>query len=225
MKNIININSCSFKYPHAKYNTIGIERLSIKEGEHIFLRGKSGSGKSTLLNLLCGVIEPQQGSIEILGKDITNLSASQRDSFRGDNFGIIFQQLNLLPYLNVYENIELPLRFSKQKALHTTTKEIEYLLDSLEIPHAIREKKAMNLSVGEQQRVAVARALVGKPQIIIADEPTSALDSEVKERFMQLLFKQVDTQNSTLVFVSHDKELSSYFKTVYEFDDINGKRL
>ena len=95
----------------------------------------------------------------------------------------------------------------------------------MEIPHAIREKKAMNLSVGEQQRIAVARALVGKPQIIIADEPTSALDSEVKERFMQLLFKQVDTQNSTLVFVSHDKELSSYFKSVYEFDDINGKRL
>jgi len=226
MKNIIDINSCSFKYPRALQESINIQKLTIKEGEHIFLRGRSGSGKSTFLNLLCGVIEPQQGSIEILGTDITKLSASQKDSFRGDNMGIIFQQLNLLPYLSVEENISLALNFSKQKSsnIKDIKKEIDYLLDSLQLSHAMKDKKAMNLSVGEQQRVAVARALIGKPKIIIADEPTSALDNDVKEKFMELLFKQVDTQNSTLVFVSHDKGLSPYFKTVYDFDEINGAK-
>jgi len=116
MKNIININSCTFKYPNTLKDILNIKDLSIKEGEHIFLRGKSGSGKSTFLNLLCGVIEPQHGKIDILGTDITALSASQKDRFRGDNFGIIFQQLNLLPYLSVEENISLACRFSKQKA-------------------------------------------------------------------------------------------------------------
>jgi len=224
MKNIIDINSCIFKYPHAITNTINIEKLTIKEGEHVFLRGRSGSGKSTLLNLLTGVIEPQKGTIEILDTDITKLSVSQKDRFRGDNFGIIFQQLNLLPYLSVGENISLACGFSREKLsnIKDIKQEIDFLLDTLQIPHAMKEKMAMNLSVGEQQRVAVARALIGKPKIIIADEPTSALDNEVKEKFMQLLFKQVDAQDSTLVFVSHDKELSSYFDSVYDFDDING---
>jgi len=224
MKNIIRINSCSFRYLNAVQDIINIKNLTIKEGEHVFLRGKSGSGKSTFLNILTGVIEPQQGSIEILGRDITTLSVSQRDKFRGDNFGIIFQQLNLLPYLSVEENISLACAFSQQKSLNIK-KEINYLLDALEIPHLLRVKKAMNLSVGEQQRVAVARALIGKPKIIIADEPTSALDNDVKEKFMELLFKQVNAQNSTLVFVSHDKGLSSYFESVYDFDEINGVEL
>jgi len=223
MKNIININSCIFKYPHAVKNTVNIENLTIKDGEHIFLKGKSGSGKSTLLNLLTGVIEPQSGSIKILDTDITTLSASQKDRFRGDNFGIIFQQLNLLPYLSVEENISLACGFSQKKSsnIKDIKKEIDFYLDSLKIPHAMKTKKAISLSVGEQQRVAVARALIGKPKIIIADEPTSALDDEVKDEFMKLLFKQVDSQGSTLVFVSHDKSLSKYFESVYNFDDIN----
>jgi len=224
MKNIINISSCTFRYPHAVKNTINIKKLIIKDGEHVFLRGKSGSGKSTFLNLLSGVIEPQGGSIEILGVDLTKLTASQKDRFRGDNFGIIFQQLNLLPYLSVEENISLACGFSKQKLsnIKDIKQEVNLLLDTLQIPHAMKDKKAMSLSVGEQQRVAVARALLGTPKIIIADEPTSALDNDVKEKFMQLLFKQVDAQGSTLVFVSHDKELSSYFDNVYDFDEING---
>ncbi len=223
MKNIIHIDSCSFKYPHATKNTINIKSLSIKEGEHIFLRGKSGSGKSTFLNLLTGVVEPQHGSIKILGTDITTLSASEKDRFRGDNFGVIFQQLNLLPYLSVEENISLACGFSQKKSFNIKDikKEVCFYLESLQIPHAMKTKKAMSLSVGEQQRVAVARALIGKPKIIIADEPTSALDSGVKDEFMKLLFEQVNSQGSTLVFVSHDKELSRYFESVYDFDEIN----
>ena len=223
MKNIININKCTFKYQENDKNIIDIKTLSIKEGEHVFLRGRSGSGKTTFLNLLSGVLEPQHGDIEILGKDITTLSASQKDRFRGDNFGMVFQQFNLLPYLSVEENIALSCKFSQQKSKNVKDikKEIEYLLDVLEIPQNLKSKKAMNLSVGEQQRVALARALIGKPKIIIADEPTSALDDDRKEKFMQLLFKQVNVQNSTLIFVSHDKNLSSSFESVYDFDEIN----
>jgi putative ABC transport system ATP-binding protein len=223
MKNIININSCNFKYPNSNKNIVEIDSLSIKNAQHIFLRGKSGSGKSTFLDLLTGVIEPQSGSIEVLGVDITTLSTSQKDIFRGDNYGIVFQQFNLLAYLSVKENILLGSKFSKQKSqnINNLEKEIDLLLEALELPVEMKSKKAMQLSVGEQQRVAVARGLLGRPKIIIADEPTSALDSETKDKFMQLLFKQVNAQNSTLIFVSHDAELSSYFENIYDFNEIN----
>ncbi len=223
MNNIININSCKFKYTNSNKNIIDIKSLSIQRGEHIFLRGKSGSGKSTFLNLLSGVLTPDSGTIEILSKDISLMSSSQKDRFRGDNFGTIFQQLNLIPYLSVEENISLACEFSKQKSQNVVnlTLEIETLLNALELPLEFKSKKAMTLSVGEQQRVAVARALIGKPKIIIADEPTSALDSDSKEKFMQLLFKQVELQGSTLIFVSHDIDLASYFNRVYDFSEIN----
>ncbi len=223
MNNIININSCNFKYPNATHNIINIESLTINRGEHIFLKGKSGSGKSTFLNLLSGVLEAQHGDIEILGVNVKSLSNSQKDKFRADNYGIIFQDLNLLPYLSVRENISLACGFSKVKAnnIQNITKEINVLLDALEFPHAKKDVKAMQLSVGEQQRVAVARALLGKPKIIIADEPTSALDSDAKDKFMRLLFAQVKAQGSTLIFVSHDNELANYFEHVYDFSEIN----
>ncbi len=223
MSNIINIDSCNFKYQHSIESIIEIDVLTIKSGEHIFLRGRSGSGKSTFLNLLTGIIEPQSGTIDVLGVDIATLSATQKDRFRGDNYGTIFQQFNLIPYLSVEENISLVSRFSKQKSqnIKNLTEEIDSLLDALEVPSEMKRKKAMELSVGEQQRVAVARALLGNPKIIIADEPTSALDSDTKDKFMQLLFKQVNAQGSTLVFVSHDTQLSSYFKRVHDFSEIN----
>jgi len=223
MNNIININSCKFKYDGSEKNIVDIESLIIKSGEHIFLRGKSGSGKSTFLNLLTGVLEAQSGTIEILFQEMTSMSRSEKDRFRGDNFGTIFQQLNLIPYLSVEENIILACQFSKHKleSIVDMGAEIESLLNALELPLSLKSKKAMSLSVGEQQRVAVVRALIGKPKIIIADEPTSALDSDTKGKFMQLLFNQVEAQGSTLVFVSHDSELSSYFERVYDFSEIN----
>ncbi len=217
---MINISTCQFAYE--KSSIIDIDSLNIKEGEHLFLHGKSGSGKSTFLNLLCGVLVPTSGSIEVNSTKIELLSASERDSFRADNYGTIFQQFNLLAYLSVKENISLACGFSKEKTsnIKNMNEEIKSLLDALELNVDI-SRPAMNLSVGEQQRVAVARALIGKPKIIIADEPTSALDSSSKSSFMNLLFRQVDAQKSTLIFVSHDKSLSSGFKTVYDFEEIN----
>ena len=223
MNNIININSCIFKYQNTNKTVINIKDMHIQKGEHVFIMGKSGSGKSTLLNLLSGVLEPQEGSIEILGVDITKLSSSQKDKFRANNLGIIFQELNLLPYLSVKENISLASQFSKEKSnnIKNIDNEIDFLLNKLEIPKEYKNKKTMDLSVGEKQRVAVARALIGKAKIIIADEPTSALDDDIKKKFIELLVKQANEYNSTLIFVSHDKSLSSYFSQVYNFDDIN----
>lgn len=224
MQNIIEITSCEFTYPKNKQKTLDINSLHVKSGEHIFLHGKSGSGKTTFLNVLCGIIEPDKSDINILGTDFSKLTTAQKDTFRADNYGTIFQQFNLLPYLSVKENISLACGFSKQKSLQVKDmdEEIKRLLDSLDLNPKYLHSPAMNLSVGEQQRVAVARALIGAPKLIIADEPTSALDNDTKERFMKLLFAQVEAQNSTLLFVSHDKTLSSHFETHYDFAQMNG---
>lgn len=217
---MIHIASCKFKYD--KEIVVDMNSLKIQEGEHLFLHGKSGTGKSTFLNLLCGVLEPTSGEIEVFKTKLGLLSHAQKDKFRADNYGTIFQQFNLLPYLSVEENIALACEFSKLKTsqVKNIKQEIASLLEALELSVDLKIS-AMYLSVGQQQRVAVARALIGKPKIIIADEPTSALDSDTKERFMQLLFRQVEAQNSTLIFVSHDKSLASNFGRVIDFSDIN----
>lgn len=217
---MINIPTCQFMYD--KKPIVDITSLEIKDGEHLFLYGKSGSGKSTFLNLLCGILTPKAGRIEVLGEDLKSMNATQRDKFRADNFGAIFQEFNLLPYLSVEKNIALSCDFSKTKAanVRNVKQEIKSLLDALELD-VDPSTQAMKLSVGQQQRVAVARALIGQPKIIIADEPTSALDSDSKDSFMKLLFKQIEAQNSTLIFVSHDKSLSKNFTNVHDFAQIN----
>ncbi len=221
--NIIEIASCIFKYPQSQRIILDINPFHVRSGGHLFLHGKSGSGKTTFLNILCGITEPLKSDIKILETNFSNLSPSQKDRFRADNYGTIFQQFNLLPYLSVKENIALACGFSKQKAYHVSDmeEEIERLMIALDLTSTLLNKQAMHLSVGEQQRVAVARALIGAPKIIIADEPTSALDSDAKESFMKLLFTQIEAQDSTLLFVSHDKGLSSYFQADYDFSQFN----
>lgn len=222
-ENIIKIASCVFRYPQNDKVILDINPLHVRDGGHLFLHGKSGSGKTTFLNILCGIVEPQKSDIKILGTDFSSLTPSQKDRFRADNYGTIFQQFNLLPYLSVKENIALSCGFSKQKALHVSDleEEIQRLMQALNLSSRLLNKQAMHLSVGEQQRVAVARALIGSPRIIIADEPTSALDSDAKESFMELLFTQIEAQGSTLLFVSHDKGLASYFESEYDFSTFN----
>ena len=213
---MIHISTCQFGYD--KKIVLDIESLHIKEGEHIFLHGKSGSAKSTFLNLLCGVLEVACGTIEVMKTEFSSLSLSQKDRFRAENFGVIFQQFNLLPYLSVEENIALACGFTKSKKV--SKEEIKNLLDALELSVDLNTP-AMKLSVGQQQRVAVARALISRPKIILADEPTSALDSDAKESFMRVLFDQASACGATLIFVSHDKSLASHFDTVYNFATLN----
>ncbi len=222
---VLNLQDVEFGY--GKSDTlIHVDALHIKRGESVFLRGPSGSGKSTLLGLIGGVLRPRSGRIEICGTDITTLSSGQRDKIRADHLGIIFQQLNLLPYLNIIQNVTLPCRFSaarmlrasQDKSINQTAHE---LVGDLGIDNVLVDRKVGKLSIGQQQRVAVARALIGGPDLIIADEPTSALDSENRDRFIELLDTQRKRFECSLLFVSHDLSLAKHFDRSIDLTALN----
>lgn len=210
---IISLSELKFKWKPNLPLTVNIKELSISKGEKVFIYGPSGSGKTTLLGLFGGVLFSSSGSLKILGYELDKLSDGERDQFRADHIGFIFQQFNLIPYLNVIENVLLPLRFSKRKEASTpnSLNAAKELLSKLEIPRTHFEKKIFELSVGQQQRVAAARAMIGSPEIVIADEPTSALDLELRDTFVKVLEDLVASCGSTLVFVSHDHSLSRLF--------------
>jgi putative ABC transport system ATP-binding protein len=201
-----------------------IPEFEILTGERLFLFGSSGSGKTTLLGLLAGVLEARQGSIEVLGKELTRTSRADRDAFRGAHIGYIFQLFNLIPYLNVLENITLPCRLSRERrerlngvAIESAAKELG---ERLSIGGLLRES-VIALSVGQQQRVAAARALLGAPELIIADEPTSSLDADHREQFINVLFALAQPARTTIVFVSHDRRLEPLFDRSLALSDIN----
>ncbi len=208
----------NLKFAWGEKFSIIIDNLAIATGEHIFLQGPSGSGKTTLLGLIGGILEPSQGKIELIGRNICELTGSERDTFRADHIGFIFQMFNLLPYLSVLENVALPCRFSKIRAKKAedaggVKAEARRLLFNLGLStDSILNRPVVELSVGQQQRVAAARALIGSPEIIVADEPTSALDAETRSTFIDLLFHEVNqTKDTTVFFVSHDSSLATKF--------------
>lgn len=228
----IELTDLTFCWKESKNAVINIPSLKINTGSSLFIQGASGSGKSTLLNLITGVLSPNQGTISILSNKITNQSSKQRDQFRADHFGIIFQQFNLIPYLNVLENISLPCMFSKRRSTRvevdneTINEQACRLLNGLDLnARDIGSRNITELSTGQQQRIAVARALIGSPEIIIADEPTSALDADSTKSFMDLLFEQIEKTNSTLIFVSHDKSLNNNFDRCISIDELNTANL
>lgn len=223
---MIELNNIQFSWKETLI--LNIEHLHIKANEKVFIQGLSGSGKSTLLNLMAGVIIPQKGKVIINNKHLSTMKNSQRDNFRANHIGVIFQQFNLIPYLNLIENIILPCKFSlsrKEKALKsskTLEEEAIRLLHNLGIDSSsILLRSVSELSIGQQQRVAIARALIGSPEIIIADEPTSALDSEHKTSFVKMLFDECEKENITLVFVSHDESLKRHFQRCIKLSTIN----
>lgn len=203
---------------------LDIADFRVQRGERLFLQGPSGSGKSTLLGLLGGVLVQQRGRIQILGTDLAGLGGAARDRFRADHIGIIFQQFNLLPFLNVVENVTLACRFSPRRAQRVGDASVEAgrLLRALGLdPAQLLAQSARNLSVGQQQRVAAARALIGAPEILIADEPTSALDTDTRAAFLDLLFAECERAGTTLLFVSHDTNLAPLFTRALALADIN----
>lgn len=214
----ISMQDVKFQWAKADSPTVNIKKWRIDKGQSVFLYGRSGSGKSTLLNIIAGILEPQQGSVNILGQDITHLSQVQKDRFRARHMGVIFQQFNLIPYLSVVDNIQLSQTFSTAKR---TKADMVHLIEQLGLSTDLLQRKANQLSIGQQQRVAVARALHHQPEIIIADEPTSALDTETRDEFIELLLQQAKTNNSTVLFVSHDKSLACYFDQVIDLQELN----
>ena len=216
-----------YRWPGSRNDCLAIDRLHIDAGHSVFLHGPSGSGKSTLLGLLAGVLLPSRGQIRLLGTDWAALSGARRDAFRADHVGYIFQQFNLLPYLSVLDNVLLPCRFSALRrqradaAAGSARAGAEALLQRMGLSQALWERPAARLSVGQQQRVAAARALLGRPELVIADEPTSALDAALRDSFMALLLQQCRDAGSTLVFVSHDERLAVQFDTTLALAQIN----
>lgn len=203
---------------------LDIPSFEVTAGEKVFLFGPSGSGKTTLLGVMAGVLAGYTGTVEVLGRNLASLSGSKRDAFRGSHLGYIFQLFNLIPYLSVVENITLPCRLyaerrarlkgvSLEEAAHVVAKRLG--IDPL------LSRRVTDLSVGQQQRVAAARALLGDPELIIADEPTSSLDYDHRERFLELLFESCKAAGSTLLFVSHDRSLMDLFDRRLSLPEFN----
>ncbi|WP_422127929.1 ABC transporter ATP-binding protein [Vibrio hannami] len=225
---VVTLSDISFSWNEKQDPTLLFDQLTISQKEHVFIKGPSGSGKSTLLSLLTGILSPQQGNVSILGTDIAKLKQNQRDSFRADHIGYIFQQFNLLPYLSVLENVVLPCHFSKlrkTRAGDDIKATANHLLERLHLSKNLLEKPVAELSIGQQQRVAAARALIGQPELLIADEPTSALDFDNRTAFIELLMEEAENANSTLVFVSHDPTLESMFHRSIHLNELNYKAL
>jgi putative ABC transport system ATP-binding protein len=225
---VVELSCVRFSWSVAPRFVIDIRTLKIARGEHVFLRGPSGSGKSTLLSLLAGVITPMEGTVRLLGQNIGALGGGARDRFRADHIGFIFQMFNLIPYLSVVENVCLPCGFSprrKQRAERgsgTVQAEAVRLLEHLDMGSAAElDRPVTELSVGQQQRVAAARALIGAPELVIADEPTSSLDADRRAAFLDLLFRECAQERATLIFVSHDASLAPLFDRAIQLADIN----
>lgn len=219
----VELSQVRFAY-RADNHVLVIDQLKIRRGETVFLHGPSGSGKTTLLGLLAGVLQATSGRVNVLGADFSTLTSGARDAFRARHLGYVFQMFNLIPYLSVRENILLPVRLDAARrarlgatGLHRAAADIAGELDIAEF----LDKPIGELSVGQQQRVAAARALIGAPELIIADEPTSALDTDRREQFLQLLFASCQRASATLVFVSHDHTLMPLFSRTVSLAEIN----
>lgn len=203
---------------------LDIPRLWVERGSSVLLRGISGGGKSTLLGLLAGVLLPGKGRVEVAGHALQDMGGAARDRFRADQLGVIFQQFNLLPFLTVRDNIALGLRFSRLRSARISgplDAEIARLLQALQLNPELMQRRAGTLSVGQQQRVAAARALIGRPTLLLADEPTSALDREAASAFLQLMSAQCQAAGTTVLVVSHDDSLQPLFDRTISLTEIN----
>lgn len=224
MNNVLDVQNLVFRWPGARGFTLSIPSLRMAKGETLYLRGASGSGKSTLLSAIAGVVDLPADTVVVDGVDVGRLRGGARDRFRADHLGILFQLFNLLPWLSAVENVLLPCRFSAQRRERagpspavTAARLLAEL--GLEAP-AVQRAPAAELSVGQQQRVAAARALIGSPALVLADEPTSALDESAKGVFVDLLLRECAAAGSGLLFVSHDRSLESHFDRSLALDDL-----
>ncbi len=222
MRPVIALDDVQFGY--GRRLVLDVPRLWIEQGSSVLLRGISGGGKSTLLGLLAGVLLPGKGSVEVAGHALQAMRGAARDRFRADHLGVIFQQFNLLPFLSVRDNIALGLRFSRlrsERISGSVDAEIVRLLRALQLDPALMQRRAGTLSAGQQQRVAAARALIGRPALLLADEPTSALDREAATAFLQLISAQCRAAGTTVLVVSHDDSLQPLFDRTIALSEIN----
>ena len=214
----IHIQQLHFHYPSGDFR-LHIPQFDIAKGEKVAVIGPSGSGKTTLLNLLAGIITPVEGDIGIGEVRVDELSDSERRDFRITSIGFVFQDFELLDYLNVFDNILHPYRITRALVLDGEVKSrATALADKMGIGDKLK-RKANDLSQGEKQRAAICRALLSNPKIILADEATGNLDPDNKERILDLLFHAVAEHDATLLAVTHDHELLKRFDRIVDFKD------
>ena len=222
---MLTVSDLRFRWPAAQQDLLHIPSFGIAPGERVFLQGASGSGKSSLLALLGGVSRPQAGTVTLMGQTISALPQKRVDALRADHIGFVFQMFNLVPYLSAQQNVVLPCQFSASRrsrireAGNTVAAEATRLLSALELADA--DRAISGLSIGQQQRVAVARALIGAPELLIADEPTSALDEGTRERFLELLFAECAARHTAVLLVSHDARMGPLFDRQLELSELN----
>ena len=209
----LQISQLRFRWPGQSQDVLQLADMALPAGDRLLVRGDSGCGKSTFLSLAAGVLLPSAGEVSLLGQAWRAMPARDRERRRADHVGYVFQQFNLLPYLSVIDNVMLPCRLSARRAQRSGHSEqaAQHLLAALDLARPLWSAPASQLSVGQQQRVAAARALIGQPELVIADEPTSALDERRRDAFMQLLIEQCQQAGSALLFVTHDERLQAYF--------------
>ncbi|MBN9359653.1 MAG: ABC transporter ATP-binding protein [Herbaspirillum huttiense] len=223
----IAMHDLRFTWPGQTHPALALPHFQVAAGEHVFVSGPSGSGKSTLLAAIGGIIVPQAGTVEVLGQPLHSLSAARRDRFRVDHIGFIFQQFNLLPYLSILDNVLLPCQFSSYRRERAGRQGADLksvaqsLLAALDLAPGLWTRPVTQLSIGQQQRVAAARSLIGRPEIIVADEPTSALDSDRQQAFLNLLQRECAQSGAALVFVSHDQRLAERFNRRIALEQLN----
>ncbi len=215
---MIEIEALEFHYPQGEFR-LSIPRMTVEQGEKVAVIGPSGSGKTTLLNLIAGISRPQQGSITVADQQISDCSDARRRNFRITQIGFVFQDFELLDYLNVIDNILHPYRITRALKL---TREVQHraaeLADRLDIGNKLK-RYSSELSQGEKQRAAICRALLPRPRLILADEATGNLDPRNKGKILDLLFDNVASSDATLLAVTHDHELLPRFDRVVDFLD------
>lgn len=216
---ILETRALQFEYDER--NKFEFPDIELRPGGKLLIMGRSGVGKSTLLNLLSGVLRPSSGEIWLLEDSYAELSTRRLDVLRANQVGIIFQSLNLIPYLTGYQNACLGIQFSPQRQAKLIDRDLEIrrLATALGFQHFELDRPVDKLSVGQQQRIASIRALLGEPSLILADEPTSALDSKSTKKFLNELTDSLNSSRQALVMVSHDRALLPYFDQVIELDD------
>lgn len=218
---ILTTKNLTYTYKNGK--TIDFPDINLDAGKKVLISGLSGSGKTTLLNLIAGALQIQTGEIDLTGHQYSTMSSTQLDKLRANHIGYVFQTLNLIPFLSVFDNITLGVRFSKQRRskVDNIDKEVSRLIESLGLEKTVLNTSVDHLSIGQQQRVAVARALIGMPNLILADEPTSALDSDSTKRFLKELVQTFDASSQALLLVSHDLSLGDFFDEVIDFNTVH----
>ena len=213
---MIRVEDLSFSYSSGAFR-LRVSQLSLREGERLAIVGPSGSGKTTLLNLIAGILTPETGCIEVAGTNVSGLPNAARRRFRASHIGFVFQDFALLDYLSARQNILYPYRITPALKLDSAARgRAEALAEACGIGDKL-DRHPEALSQGEQQRVAICRALVTQPKLILSDEATGNLDPESKGRILDLLFEQAASAGTTVLAVTHDHELLPRFERVINF--------